>query len=145
MNKYFIFYLLFVFVYSKGGLSGVGFESGLVEGAGGAYGSSSFESSSYSSGVGGGAGGYSVGGGGGAGGYSVGGGAGGYSVDGGLVAGGGGAFNTSSYESASYGSGGAGGAAGGFDVAAAAFNSADKNKDGNVDANEFKQFYQGGL
>jgi hypothetical protein len=136
VNKYFIFYLLFVFVYSKGGLSGVGFESGLVEGAGGAYGSSSFESSSYSSGVGGGAGGYSVGGG-----------AGGYSVDGGLVAGGGGAFNTSSYESASYGSGGAGGggAAGGFDVAAAAFNSADKNKDGNVDANEFKQFYQGGL
>ncbi len=114
----------FFFVLSKGGFAGAGYESGLVEGAGGAYGSSSFESSSYSSGVGGGAG--------------------GFSVDGGLAGGVGGGYGASSYESATYGSGGAGGTAG-FDVAAAAFNSADKNKDGSVDVNEFKQFYQGGL
>ena len=56
----------------------------------------------------------------------------------------GGGFGSSSYESASYGSGGIIGGSG-FDVAAAAFNNADKNKDGSVDANEFKQFYQGGL
>ena len=39
----------------------------------------------------------------------------------------------------------AGGGATGFDIIAAAFNSADKNRDGSVDAEEFKQFYQGGL
>jgi hypothetical protein len=91
-----------------GGLAGVGYESGLAEGAGagGAYGSSS-----YSAGIGGGSAEGSAG------------------------------FGSASYGSSSYSSGGAGG----FDVVAAAFNSADKNKDGTVDANEFKQFYQGGL
>jgi hypothetical protein len=110
--------LTYYFIYTEGGLAGAGFESGLVEGAGGAYGSSSFESSSYSAGVGGGAG--------------------GYVTDGGF----GGGYSSSSYES----SGGAGGGgAAGFDVVAAAFNTADKNKDGTVDQNEFQQFYQGGL
>jgi len=120
-----------------GGLAGAGFESGLVEGAGGAYGSSSFESSSYSSGGAGGADGFSAGG------------AGGFGGEASFGGGQGGGFSSSSYESSSFSSGGgaAGGAggAGGFDVIAAAFNSADKNKDGTVDANEFKQFYQGGL
>jgi hypothetical protein len=111
-------------MFIKGGLGGAGFESGLVEGAGGAYGSSSYESSSYSSGGAGGAG--------------------GFGVEGGFAGGAGGGYGSSSYETSGYGSGGAGGAAG-FDVAAAAFSSADKNKDGTVDVNEFKQFYQGGL
>ena len=98
----------------SGGVAGAGFESGLAEGAGGAYSSSSYESG-FSSSVGGGAVGL---------------------ADGRANFG-----SASSYESSSYGA--TGGA--GFDVVAAAFNSADKNKDGSVDANEFKQFYQGGL
>ncbi len=111
----------FYHIYIKGS---AGFESGLVEGAGGAYGSSSYDSSSFTSGPGG--FGAEAGFGGGAGG------------------GAGGGYSASSYESSSFPTGGAGGAAG-FDVAAAAFYSADKNKDGSVDPNEFKQFYQGGL
>lgn len=106
-------------------LTGGNFESGLAEGAGGAYGASSFESSSYSSSVGGGA----------AGGY------GGLSRDANFTGG----YGGSSYESSSYGVGGGATSGSGFDVVAAAFNNADKNKDGSVDANEFKQFYQGGL
>jgi len=113
--------LISCIIFIKGGLAGAGFESGLVEGAGGAYGSSSFESSSYSAGVGGGAG--------------------GYVTDGGF----GGGYSSSSYESSGGAGGGGGGGAVGFDVVAAAFNTADKNKDGSVDQNEFKQFYQGGL
>jgi len=116
--------LISCIIFIKGGLAGAGYESGLVEGAGGAYGSSGFESSSYSSGAGGGAG--------------------GYGVEGGFAGGAGDGYSSSSYETSGFSSGGAGGAAG-FDVAAAAFNTADKNKDGAVDVNEFKQFYQGGL
>ena len=107
-----------------GGLAGASYESGLAEGAGGGYGASSYESSSFSSGVGGGAGGYGADAG-----FSSG------------AGGSGGQYGAGSYESSSYSSGGAGG----FDAATAAFNNADRNKDGTVDANEFKQFYQGGL
>ncbi|CAF1617593.1 unnamed protein product, partial [Adineta ricciae] len=58
-----------------------------------------------------------------------------------------GGFSSSSYESSSFSSG-AGGAAGGltgFDAVGAAFNSADTNKDGRLDAQEFNKFVQGGL
>jgi hypothetical protein len=62
----------------------------------------------------------------------------------------GGGFGSSSFESSSssFSSGGGGGAsfgAGGFDVAGAAFNSADTNRDGRLDAGEFSKFVQGGL
>jgi len=64
------------------------------------------------------------------------------------VGGGYGAFESSS-SSFSSGAGGAGAGAGfggaGFDVAAAAFNSADTNKDGSLSAQEFNNFVQGGL
>ncbi|CAF1282368.1 unnamed protein product [Rotaria sp. Silwood1] len=46
-------------------------------------------------------------------------------------------YSSSSYDSS--------GGATNFDVAAAAFNIVDKNKDGTLDANEFKQFYEAGL
>ncbi|CAF1310347.1 unnamed protein product [Rotaria sordida] len=110
------------------GLIGGGFDSGLVEGigVGGTYGSSNFESSSYLSGTGGGA----------IGGYGV-----DLGISGGLPTG----YSSSSYESlGGAGAGGAGGV-GSFDAAAAAFSSIDTNKDGSLDANEFKQFYQAGL
>ncbi|UJR13598.1 hypothetical protein I4U23_000611 [Adineta vaga] len=106
---------------ASGAYNGTGFESGLAEGSGanGAYATSGFESASYS----------------GAGGVT--------GFDTGLT-GAEGAFASSSYESSSFGSVGASGIPG-FDVATATFNNADKNKDGGVDADEFKQFYQGGL
>jgi len=63
-----------------------------------------------------------------------------------LVGGASGGYGSSSYESSSYSStGGVGGATGGFDVASAAFNSADTNKDGSLNASEFNNFVQGGL
>jgi hypothetical protein len=54
-----------------------------------------------------------------------------------------GGFGSSSYESSFSSS--SGGAAGGVDIAAAAFNSADANKDGRLDSQEFGTFVQGGL
>lgn len=66
--------------------------------------------------------------------------AGGAGFEGGAAGGG---FSSSSYESSSFSSG-SGGAAG-FDVVGAAFNQADANKDGRIDAGEFNQFIQGGL
>lgn len=76
----------------------------------------------------------------------------GLGVDATLVgAGGAGAgFGASSYEaSSSYSStggvGGVGVGGAGFDVAAAAFNSADTNKDGSLSSQEFNNFVQGGL
>jgi hypothetical protein len=56
----------------------------------------------------------------------------------------GGGFGSSSFESSSS-SFSSGGGAGGFDVAGAAFNSADTNRDGRLDAGEFSKFVQGGL
>ncbi|CAF4467523.1 unnamed protein product, partial [Rotaria sp. Silwood2] len=109
------------------GLINGAFESGLVEGAGAAgnvYGSSTYESSLYSLGRGGGGG-----GGGGRGGVDVG-------LSGGLTGG-----YTSSSSSLYESSGGTVGHVP-FDVAAAAFNIIDKNKDGIVDPQEFKQFYE---
>lgn len=105
---------------------GAGFESGLVEGlgVGGGYGSSNFESSSYSLGAAGGIG--------------------GFGVESNLAASTGGNYSSSSHESQNFASRGAGGATG-FDIAAVAFNTVDKNKDGIVDANEFKQFFHGGF
>jgi len=103
---------------------GAGFESGLAEGAGGSFNASSYES-------------YSAGGAGGAGGAGF-----GAEASFGGAGGAGGFGGASSYESSSYSSGGG---AGGFDVAAAAFRSADANRDGAVDQTEFKQFFQGGL
>lgn len=66
---------------------------------------------------------------------------GGYSVEGGLAGGAG--FGSSSFES-SYSSSSSG-AVGGTDVAGAAFNAADTNKDGVLSAGEFNNFVQGGL
>ncbi len=64
----------------------------------------------------------------------------------GFAQGAGGGYGSSSYESSSYSSS-SGGAAGlgGFDAVGAAFQSADSNKDGRLDASEFNQFVQGGL
>lgn len=62
-----------------------------------------------------------------------------------LVGGASGGFGGSSYESSSYSSSSGGGVGGGFDVASAAFNSADTNKDGSLSASEFNNFVQGGL
>lgn len=105
----------------SGGFNGSGFESGLAEGSGanGAYASSSFESASYTGGNG-------------AAGFDAG------------LTGVEGGYASSNFESSSFTSGAASGLPG-FDVATATFNNADKNKDGGVDADEFKQFYQGGL
>ncbi|CAF1690879.1 unnamed protein product, partial [Adineta ricciae] len=102
----------------EGAYNGSGFESGLAEGSGanGAYATSGFESSASYSGAAGVTG------------FETG------------LTGADGGFGSSSYESASFGAG-----VPGFDVATATFNNADKNKDGSVDADEFKQFYQGGL
>ncbi|MEW5208231.1 hypothetical protein AB0854_29505, partial [Bacillus cereus] len=63
----------------------------------------------------------------------------------------GGGYGASSYESSSYSSstGGAGGVGAvggaGFDLAGAAFNSADSNRDGVLSSGEFNNFVQGGL
>ena len=81
---------------TKTGFAGAGFESSLVEGAGG------------------------------------------YGVDAGFD------YASSSYDASGFSAGDVTGSAG-FDVAGATFNSADKNKDGTIDPNEFKEFYQGGL
>jgi hypothetical protein len=107
----------------------VGFEGGAVGVGGGLAGASSFESSSFESSSGG-YGGAAGGGYGGA--VGVGGGYGG-------ATGGGYGFESSS----SYGASGASGA--GFDPLAAAFGTADRNKDGRIDRGEFQNFYQGGL
>jgi len=53
----------------------------------------------------------------------------------------GGAGISAGYESSSFGSS----SAGGFDAVAAGFNTADVNKDGRLDQNEFRQFYAGGV
>jgi len=62
-----------------------------------------------------------------------------------------GGYGASGYESSSFSSGSGGGVAGGvgggagFDLTAAAFNSADTNQDGGLSAGEFNKFVQGGL
>lgn len=58
-----------------------------------------------------------------------------------MVGGAGGSFESSFSSS----TGGASGGASGVDVAAAAFNAADSNRDGRLDAGEFNRFVQGGL
>jgi len=70
----------------------------------------------------------------------------GFGAGAGFAQGAGGGFGSSSYESSSFSSssGGAGGLAG-FDAVGAAFQSADSNKDGRLDASEFNQFVQGCL
>jgi hypothetical protein len=65
-------------------------------------------------------------------------------VDADAGAGAGASFNSTAYGSSNFSTVGTS-HAGGFDLAAAAFNSADKNKDGMIDENEFRQFYRGGL
>jgi hypothetical protein len=104
--------------------------AGLVGVAGGDLGGASYSSSSYESSSVGGAGGLVAGG-----------------YEAGLAGGLGGGLSSSSYESYSSSGGVGGGLVGGagFDVAAAAFNSADTNKDGALDAGEFNRFVQGGL
>ncbi|CAF0740582.1 unnamed protein product [Didymodactylos carnosus] len=65
----------------------------------------------------------------------------------------GGQFSSQSYESSAayegsaggYGGASYGGSIGGFDPIQAAFNRADANRDGTIDQNEFRQFFQGGL
>jgi len=123
-----------------GGAELVGGAGGELGGASGAYSSSSFESSQF-----GGAGGLSGAG------LEVGLGGGAGSLEGAGFSGGagGGYGGSSSYESSSFASssgvGGGVGGGGGFDLASAAFQSADTNQDGGLSATEFNKFVQGGL